>query len=191
MLAPHRAPWLLCVDLQKEHVTPGRPLYAPHAEAAVKAAARVVDHARRHGWTVIHAHRRRHSGLFAGGAMSAAIEGLWPLASERVFRREGLSAFSNAALAELVQRAAPPELYLIGLCLHQSGLASAFSAADLGLEVVVISDATAAAAAGGFGAETTAAFARAILEPHVTFVTSSSLPSAATPGLHVKGGVDE
>lgn len=187
--ADHRQPWLLCVDLQGEHVTPGRPLFAPRAQAAVEVCGRVLAHARRCGWTVIHAHRRRPGGLFAEGRMSAAIEGLWPLASERVFRREGLSAFSNTALAELAQRASPPEIYLVGLSLHQAGLATALGAADLGLDLVVVSDAAAAAPAGAWSADEMAAFARAVLEPHVTFTTSCSLPSAMTSGLQARGGI--
>lgn len=182
------SPWLLCVDLQLEHVTPGRPLFAPDAQAAVNGCARALKHARRSGWTVIHAHRRRRSGLFsAAGEMAGAVEGLWPMAAERVFRREGVSAFSCKPLADLAERAPPPEIYMIGLSLHQSCLATAMHATDLGLNIVVVSDATVAAPMGGRETEDVTAFTRALLEPHVAFTTSNSLPLAATPGLHARG----
>ncbi len=180
-------PWLLCVDLQLEHVTPGRPLCASHAQGAVNACGRVLKHARASEWIVIHAHRRRRSGLFSGGGLTASVEGLWPLARERVFRREGVSAFSCRALADLAQRAPPPEIYLIGLSLQQSCLATALHAADLGLNLVVVSDAAAAAAVDDRSPEEVAAFVRALLEPHVAFTTSKTLPMAATPGLHARG----
>ncbi|WP_423304743.1 isochorismatase family protein [Caulobacter sp. KR2-114] len=136
-------PRLVCLDLQREYVVPGRPLYSEGAGNAAETCAAVLRHARAHGWRVVHVQRRQADGLFERkGYFGAPIEGLRPLISEPVFARSGYSAFCNPDFAAEMRDAFGEDVFLIGFSLDQTCLATAFAAADAGLSITVITDAT-------------------------------------------------
>src|SRR5450432_1780700 len=93
-----RAPWLICLDLQRDYVVPGRPRYSlANTEVAATCAA-VLGLARREGWRVVHSQSRTESSApWPRELFGAPIEGLRPLISEPVYFRRGLSAFANPA----------------------------------------------------------------------------------------------
>jgi len=136
-------PRLVCLDLQREYVVPGRPLYAEGAAAAAEACATLLRHARTNGWRVVHVQRRDADGLFErSGYFGAPIEGLRPLISEPVFMRSGYSAFCNPDFAAEMRDALGEDVFLIGFSLDRTCLATAFAAADAGLSVTVVTDAS-------------------------------------------------
>jgi nicotinamidase-related amidase len=166
------APWLICLDLQREYVVPGRPSYAPSGGAVVQNCVRVLNHARAEGWRVVHSQRRRGGEVsFGGGLFGAPIEGLRPLISEPVFQRRGLSAFSNPDFASELRDARGEHVYLIGFSLVDTCLATALGAIDHDLSLILVEDAV------GVGGSASSApdMARAILTPWASFVRSAEL----------------
>ncbi|HZZ34976.1 MAG TPA: hypothetical protein VFE03_04565, partial [Caulobacteraceae bacterium] len=72
----------MCVDLQREYVVPGRPLYEAGAAPVADACRRMLEHARARRWRIVHTQQRQAQGLFArAGHFGAPIEGLRPLIS--------------------------------------------------------------------------------------------------------------
>jgi len=165
------APWLMCLDLQREYVVPGRPRYDAANAAVVAACAQVLRTARRRQWRVVHSQLRSDKApLSAREMFGAPIEGLRPLITEPVFFRRGLSAFGNAAFAEHLKSARGAELFVIGFSLADTCLATALAAVDEGLSPTLIEDAVGAGAGAGAGEA-----ARAILRPLLRIVPSSRL----------------
>jgi len=157
-------PRLICLDLQREYVVPGRPLYADGAGRVAETCASVLRHARAAGWRVIHVQRRHADGLFErSGFFGAPIEGLRPLISEPVFARSGLSAFCNPDFAAEMRDAAGEDVFLIGFSLDRTCIATAFAAADAGLAVTILSDATGVAGDGEGDARLSRAAAERVL----------------------------
>ncbi|MBS0410675.1 MAG: isochorismatase family protein [Proteobacteria bacterium] len=146
-------PRLVCLDLQREYVVPGRPLYADGAGRVAETCATVLQHARLAGWRVVHVQRRHADGLFErSGYFGAPIEGLRPLITEPVFARSGLSAFCNPDFAVEMREAWGEDVYLMGFSLDRTCIATVFAAADAGLSVSVLCDAT--GVAGDLDADT-------------------------------------
>lgn len=174
--------WLVCIDLQREYVVPGRPLYSKAADGVAKAGSRLLAHARADGWRVVHTQLRHADGLFAPtGLFGAPIEGLRPRISEPVFFRSGLSAFSNPEFAAELRDAMGEEVYLIGFSLNHTCLATAFAAVDAGLSVTVVEDAMGVSPCAGVSEGRTGEIADAILAPFVRFATSDDLIEANEP----------
>jgi nicotinamidase-related amidase len=166
--------WLICLDLQREYVVPGRPRYAAAHSAVVMACRTVLGTARAAGWRVVHSQTRsEETGLSPREMFGAPIEGLRPLVTEPVFFRRGLSAFANPAFASELRFARNAEVFLIGFSLADTCLATAFAAIDEGVSLTLVEDAV------GVGAAEGAADAlRSVLRPFLRIVTSSDLQAA-------------
>ena len=170
-IAPRRSgsfAWLICLDLQRDYVVPGRPRYAPANAGVVEACRRVLGDAREAGWRVVHSQVRHETAPML--MFGAPIEGLQPLVSESVFFRSGLSAFANPAFASKLGEARGADVYLIGFSLPDTCLATALAARDQGLSLTLIEDAIGAGAAAS-----TAEAARAVLRPHARLTKSGRL----------------
>jgi len=167
--APSR--WLVCLDLQRDYVVPGRALYSPGHGGIVLACRQVLDVARAGGWRVVHSQRRNDDfGLTPRDMFGAPIEGLRPLVTEPVFFRRGLSAFANPAFAAEMRGARDAEVFLIGFSLAGSCLATALAAVDEGLELTLLEDAV-----GAGPVEGVAEAASNLLRPFVQVRSSSAL----------------
>ena len=171
------SPWLICLDLQREYVVPGRPSYAPASAEVVKGCVGVLSHARAAGWRVVHSQLRRQGDTgFGGGLFGAPIEGLRPLISEPVFLRHGLSAFSNPSFAAELRDARGEDVYLIGFSLVDTCMATALAAIDQDLSVILVEDAVGVSASASPAAPE---IARAILRPFARIVSSRDIGAAA------------
>lgn len=135
-------PWLVCLNLNREYVTAGRPLYAPAAAAAAIHARACLSHARDLGWPVAHV-QSRHSRLSQNPSFARPIDGLEPLPSEALFLTQRRSAFAHAELRARLIAERPPSVFLVGFSLAFEGLASLFDASDLGASLRVVEDAVA------------------------------------------------
>jgi nicotinamidase-related amidase len=167
--APPR--WLVCLDLQREFVVPGRPSYAAANAAVVAACRRVLEIARAARWRVVHSQHRDEGPPPAAHEMfGAPIEGLRPLVSESVFFRRGLSAFGNPAFAAELRRARGGEVFLIGFSLPDSCLATALAAVDEGLSLTLLEDAV-----GEGSSQVSKEAAHAVLRPFLSILPSSRL----------------
>jgi nicotinamidase-related amidase len=171
-----RRPWLVCMDLQREYIVPGRPLYAADAAPVTEVCRRVLAHAREREWRVVHTQQRTSGELFAStGHFGAPIEGLRPRISEPVFLRRGLSAFTNADFAAELRDARGEDVYLIGFSLNHTCLATALAAVDLGLSVTIIGDAMGVAPCGGLSNPRAGEIVSAILAPFVRLAASEEI----------------
>ena len=158
--------WLICLDLQREYVVPGRPRYAAANAAVAEACRGVLERARDEGWRVVHSQIRKEESaptLMFG----APIEGLRPLVTEPVFFRRGLSAFANPEFAGKLRQARGAPVYIIGFSLSDTCLATALAAIDEGLSPTLIEDAVGAGAAPA-----AVEAARSILTPLLRLVPS-------------------
>ena len=168
--APKR-PWLVCLDLQRDYVVPGRPRYAAENAEVAATCARVLGFARDEGWRIVHSQWRDDDGsAWPRDLFHAPIEGLRPLISEPVFFRQGLSAFGNPAFAAELRLARGREVFLVGFSLADTCLATALAAVDAGLALVLVEDAI-----GAGGAPEAAAAARTVLRPFVRLTPSRRL----------------
>ncbi len=169
--------WLICLDLQRDYVVPGRPFYAPASADVARACIGVLEHARANGWRIIHSQRRRgFETAFGGGLFGAPIEGLRPLISEPIFLRRCLSAFSEPEFAAELHGAQGGEVYLIGFSLADTCLATTLAAVDHGLSLILVEDALGGVSADGAPASQ---MARSILSPFARFVSSGEVVAHA------------
>ena len=165
--------WLICLDLQREYVVPGRPYYRPANASVANACVRVLQHARAQGWRVVHSQLRNDGAcFFGGGVFGAPIEGLRPLVTEPVFLRRSLSPFVNAAFSSELAGACGDDVYLIGFSMADTCLATALAAVDQGLTLTLVDDAIGVGATAAFGARQTA---DALLAPFTRSVLSRDL----------------
>ncbi|MFI4933143.1 MAG: isochorismatase family protein [Caulobacterales bacterium] len=176
-LARRSRPWLVCLDLQREFVVPGRPQYAAASAEVARTCGRLLALARGADWRVLHSQLRREHGAFCrNDHFGAPIEGLRPLISEPVYLRRGLSAFSNPDFAAELGEAHGEDVYLIGFSLADTCLATALAAVDHGHSLVLVEDAVGAGAAAW---PDVSAIARSILKPFARLVSSGDVEADA------------
>ena len=163
--------WLICLDLQRDYVVPGRPRYSLANTEVADRCARVLGLARDEGWRVVHSQfRAETSAPWPRELFGAPIEGLRPLVSEPVYFRKGLSAFANPGFTQEMRVARGAEVYLIGFSLADTCLATALAGVDEGLSLTLVEDAV------GASEELAATeVARTILKPFVQLASSRRL----------------
>ncbi len=148
---------LLVVDMQNDHLTPGRPLEVPRAREIVSALTQRLDAARREQMPVVYVvdeHDSADSDLDAWGAHNikgtAGAEVWAPLApkpGDLVVAKPTYSAFTRSGLAEVLGELKVDTLVLTG-CLTELGLlATATDALQRGFAVEVPPDTQAGATA--------------------------------------------
>jgi|SRR5580658_1242921 nicotinamidase-related amidase len=163
-----RRRWLVCLDLQRDYVIPGRPQYAAGHTEAARACARVLQLARRERWRVVHSQVSRDG--CARNMFAAPIEELRPLVSEPVYFRRGLSAFANPGFADELSAAEGEEVFLVGFSLPDSCLATALAGHDHGVAFTLVEDAV-----GTGDAPADAAAAHTLLRRYVNLQSSARL----------------
>jgi nicotinamidase-related amidase len=107
----------------------------PGIGARIEVCRRLLLHARWRGWEITHVHPRSAS------RAARPVEGLEPLPSERLVYRTGVSAFSNRSFRQTVKAQPETELVIAGFSLSSACLATALTAHDWGLPVVLAADA--------------------------------------------------
>ena len=171
-----RRPWLICLDLQREYVVPGRPGYACASAAVADACVNVLAQARARGWRIVHSQRQWTREATFGGLFGAPIEGLRPRITEPVFMRASISAFADSAFEMEMREARGADVYLIGFSLADSCVATAFGAIDAGHSLVLVEDAV---GLGGASQLEAAEVTRALLLAHVRTVLTRDLEERA------------
>lgn len=142
-------PLLVCLDLQRVFIEYG-PLHAPHAPSALLESARLLAHARRHRWSVLHCLLRRPaSPVLVDGDRALPVSGFGPQSNEAVIERATLSAYGHEAFASLLNAAPQRTALVAGLSASVTFLATALDAFERGHRLVIAADAL----AGQDGAE--------------------------------------
>ena len=172
-------PWLVCVDLQREFVVPGRPSYTAAAGRVARACIRMLEHARAQGWRVVHTQACPGPHFRGEGLFCAPIEGLRPRISEPVFLRAGLSGFSNPDFGAVMRDAQGEEVHVIGFTLNHSCLATALGAVDIGLNVTLVEDAVGVAPGHERCGPAARDIAEAVLRPFARLASSDQVFEAA------------
>jgi nicotinamidase-related amidase len=140
---------LVCLDLQRTQLRPEAPSWEEPRRTAT--CERLLAHARRAGWHIIHVYRTEvdpHGDGRRSRAVSAPIPGLEPRPSEAVFLRQGASALSHPGFAEIVLAAQGREILVAGFDLRTSGLATALDAFNQGVPLTLLQDAFCASPLG-------------------------------------------
>jgi len=152
---PRRA--VLVVDMQNDHLTPGRPLEVPRARDIVPALVARLESARREGVPVVYVvdeHEPDDSDLDNWGTHN--VKGtpgadVWaPLApkpGDRVVRKPTYSAFVRSGLAEVLTELRVDTLVLTGCATEVGLLATATDALQRGYAVEIPPDAQAGSTA--------------------------------------------
>jgi nicotinamidase-related amidase len=175
-----RRSWLICLDLQRDYVVPGRPRYSIANTEVAATCAQVLGLARDEGWRVVHSQYRGDAvAPWPRELFGAPIEGLRPLVSEPVYFRRGLSAFANPGFTAELRGARGADVYLIGFSLSDTCLATALAGVDEGLSLTLVEDAV------GASEELAAAdVARTILKPFVQLDSSRRLMARRLEVVH-------
>lgn len=171
-----RARVLVCLDLQRENLPT---LSEVQDSGLLRNCARVLAHARRACWPVVHVLRRGE-----GHAVSAPPPGLEPLTTEPVMLRSGVSAFSSPDFSRYVRRCVRPELVLIGFSLSSSYLATALVAFDQGVQVTLVEDASGATPLDVLDVAAVETVTRRIAQPYVDVISTDQL-TRSRPSLRV------
>lgn len=110
------APLLVLVDMQREYVEEGRPLYLRDIGESLARCKRLLDTARQRHWDVAHMFWRRSGPMFNPKTPYwEAIDGFHARAtSERVFFKAEPSAYSNELFARMMEDRQPAVTYLAG-----------------------------------------------------------------------------
>lgn len=149
---------VIIIDMQRDFVEPGRPLCVAGAAETVPACVRLLDHARRNGWPVIHVIRRhdpegrdcepyrRH--LFQGrqgycvkGTDGAEIVGpLAPQPGDHIVVKKRFSGFYKTGLDALLEKIGITGLIIAGTQYPNCVRATAVDALMRDLPVTVCTD---------------------------------------------------
>jgi nicotinamidase-related amidase len=147
---------LVCLDLLEPA---GEAEDPPAFQRCLGNSRRLLEHARDDGWEIVHCLGR--------DLPARAVGGLEPLASEAVYVRDGVSAFSSRAFRKRMRQWPAPELVIIGCSLTTSCLATALAAFDRDIPGVLVLDAISVKRDEVTGAEALARAAARIASPFV------------------------
>lgn len=149
---------VIIIDMQRDFVEPERPLCVAGAAETVPACVRLLDHARRNGWPVIHVIRRhdpegrdcepyrRH--LFQGGQGycvkgtdgAEIVEPLAPQPGDHIVVKKRFSGFFKTNLDKLLHELGVTELIIAGTQYPNCVRATAVDAHMRDLTVTVCTD---------------------------------------------------
>jgi len=156
-------PVLICVDLQEEFATAGRPWADPDAGRIAAVCRRVIAGARTAGWRLVHTRLETGGPMADGGGLKRVIAGCEPMAEEILLRRPGVSIFSHPEMDGLLAEAgeAGVPVVMTGFCAPMSLSASLFDAHDRGRPLALLEDACGGATIGAWSARETRLFCAA------------------------------
>jgi nicotinamidase-related amidase len=140
---------LILVDIQNDYFEGGNWPVARMAEASANAA-KLLDHARKSGQTVVHVRheiRSENPPFFRPGSEGARIHAsVAPLEGEAVILKHYPNSFRETGLLALLQDGGIRKVTICGAMSQMCIDATARAAADLGFEVTVAEDACGAKA---------------------------------------------
>ena len=155
---------LVCLDL----IEPAAATEDPRAfQRCVTNSRRLLTHARNQGWDVAHCLDR--------DLTARAIPSLEPLASEPIYLRDGVSAFSSRGFRRRLWAWPDTELLIIGCSLASTCLATALAAFDRGIPANLVVDAASVRSGDLIGSETYGRVAARLAAPFVKLTYTDDL----------------
>jgi nicotinamidase-related amidase len=140
-----RAQLLLCMNLQKEHLAPGRRHMMAGTDDVLAACAAIMAGWRARLWPIVHLKRIARAAWFnPASAMTDWIDDYRPRPGELVFEHPLPSAFSSARFAAyMAEIGSATRVVMIGFSLDESILATVIDGFHRGHSLCVAGDATA------------------------------------------------
>jgi nicotinamidase-related amidase len=142
--SPFAVPLLVCVDMQQEHLMPGRRHEMVDSEVVLANCRRIVEHWRSRSWPVAHLKRVAKAAWF--NPVSSLTDWLpdWrPLPGEIAFEHPLPSAFSSSRFSEYFAHVGPTDALLIGFSLEEAILSTVVEGFHRGHSLRVCADAVA------------------------------------------------
>jgi nicotinamidase-related amidase len=141
----NRAQLLLCMNLQKEHLTPGRRHAMAGTDDVLTACAAIIDGWRARMWPVVHLKRIARAAWFnPASTMSDWLDAHRPRPGEIVFDHPLPSAYSSARFAAyMTEIGSAMQTVIIGFSLDESILATVIDGFHRGHNLRVTGDAVA------------------------------------------------
>jgi nicotinamidase-related amidase len=141
----NRAQLLLCMDLQKEHLAPGRRHTMVGTDDVLTACAAIMEGWRTRLWPVVHLRRIARAAWFnPASAMTDWLEAYRPRPGEIVFDHPLPSAYSSARFAAyMAEIGSATRTVIIGFSLDESILATVIDGFHRGHNLRVTGDAVA------------------------------------------------
>ncbi len=106
---------------------------------------------------------------------SRPVDGLEPLPTERLVYRTGVSAFSNRTFRQAIKASPTAELIVVGFSLSSACLATALTAHDWGLSVILAADAVLGGPSENPDLRETERSLRSIVAPFVRIAAADEL----------------
>jgi nicotinamidase-related amidase len=140
-----RAQLLLCMNLQKEHLAPGRRHMMAGTDEVLVACAAVMESWRARLWPIVHLKRIARAAWFnPASAMTDWIDAYRPRHGELVFEHPLPSAYSSARFAAyMAEIGSATRVVMIGFSLDESILATVIDGFHRGHSLRVVGDAMA------------------------------------------------
>lgn len=168
-----RAPWLVCLDIQRDAAEAADPAVA---RLALNTGHWLLSQARRGRWPIAHLHRRNPAFCDMEGLGDVGpVAGFEPLPSEPLFIRNGLSAFSSPRFREWAAGAEGDQLIFFGLGSSATWLATALGGPDLGIRPGLVEDAIGIAPLKSLPAQTAHRTVHAVTAPFAHWTTAAAL----------------
>lgn len=134
-------PLLVLIDLQAEHLSPGRPFAVADGEAVLAACGQLLAAARAARLPVAHFRRIERSVFFnRASSHSAFIDGFAPRPGEMLFEHSSASCYSAPDFRRFCEHAGEPFLVLAGFGANYVALATAVDAHTHGHKLWLVSD---------------------------------------------------
>jgi nicotinamidase-related amidase len=140
-----RAQLLLCMNLQKEHLAPGRRHMMVGTDDVLTACGAIMEGWRARLWPIVHLKRIARAAWFnPASAMTDWIDAYRPRPGELVFEHPLPSAYSSARFAAyMAEIGSATRVVMIGFSLDESILATVIDGFHRGHGLRVAGDATA------------------------------------------------
>lgn len=142
-MTANSAPTIVAIDLQKEYVTQGRPFFLRGIESSLDNCRGIIAEARRRAWTLVHVQHVQDGAAFNPETPFAGfIEGCQPLATEMVFAKSKLSAYTNPGFGRLMAKLKGKPVHVIGYGSTMCCLSTLVEAHRRGHRLSFVSDAS-------------------------------------------------
>jgi nicotinamidase-related amidase len=163
---------LVCLNLQDDYLNPSSPLYMENVESTLGTIGLVLSHARQKNWPIAHVHSRSAAPLSACGW---PIPGLQPKPSEPTFFKRTYSAFRCESALQTIREFGANTTFVVGFAFALDCLATAYCAAEMGIQITFVEDAIGTPAMGQYSPETILRVVRSILSPLAEFVSAKAI----------------
>jgi len=136
---------LLCMNLQKEHLAPGRRHMMAGTDDVLTACAAILEGWRARLWPIVHLKRIAHAAWFnPASAMTDWLDGYRPRPGEITFEHPLPSAYSSARFAAYMSEiGGATRIVMIGFSLDESIVATVIDGFHRGHNLRVTGDAVA------------------------------------------------